>query len=270
MNRTIRFASAAAVGASLLLVYLVFLIHYASLADWNQLSSLEVGILVTLIVRLVLVVAFNRVIRKQPLLAVILLSLEVFTIPILAILGLLTGNPIYTTWMAAILTTWIGVSSIILSPFAIYEFVKNMIRGVSLSVVIVIGTLEIGGMLFLCEALLAATGKIHGLTALGTMIIQTGKFETSSVGFAGGSSNIGLAVGLVIFSVGMMAYFTLGNQESGTSIRIPDILLIPLAGTITTIVWLFVAVSITSNFLFVFTIPTIVGALGLWGSTIDR
>ena len=125
-------------------------------------------------------------------------------------------------------------------------------------------------MLFLCEALLAATGKIQGLTALGTMIIQTGKFETSSLGFAGSSSNIALAVGLVVFSVGMMAYFTLGNRESGTSMRISDILLIPLAGTITTIVWLFVVVSITSNFLFVFTIPTIVGALGLWGSTIDR
>jgi len=270
LNKTIRFASAEAVGASLLLVYLVFLIHYTSLADWSQLSTLEVGILVTQIARIVLVVALNKTLRTQPLFAVILLSLEVFSIPILAILGLLTSNPIYTTWVAAILTTWIGVSAIILSPFAIYEFVKSMIRGPSLSVVIVIGTLEIGGMLFLCEALLAATGKIQGLTALGTMIIQTGKFETSSLGFGGNSSNIALAVGLVIFSVGMMAYFTLENRESGTSMRISDILLIPLAGTITTIVWVFVVVSITSNFLFVFTIPTIVGALGLWGSTIDR
>ena len=125
-------------------------------------------------------------------------------------------------------------------------------------------------MLFLCEALLAANSKIQGLTALGTMIIQTGNFETTSLGLAGSSSNIALAVGLVVFSVGMMAYFTLGTRESGTEMRISDILLIPLAGTVTTIVWIFAVVSVTSNFLFVFTIPTIVGALGLWGSTIDR
>ena len=113
-----------------MLVYLVFLIRYSYLAEWSQLSSVEVGILVTQIIRVVIVVALNRAMRTQPLFAVILLSLEVFSIPILAMLGLLTGNPIYTTWMAAILTTWIGVSSIIITPFAIYEFVKNMIKSI--------------------------------------------------------------------------------------------------------------------------------------------
>jgi hypothetical protein len=231
---------------------------------------LEEVILVTQVLRVIIVIALVRAHRVQPLFGLVLFSLEVFAIPVLALAAAWTGDPIYTTWMAMILSTWIGVSSIVLTPFAIYEFANSMAKGTSIVGTLVIGTLELGGMLFLWDAMSGATGKIQGPSALGTLIIQGGKFQISSLSFLGNSSNEAIAIGLVGFSIGMMCYLALGNRESISQVRISYAMLLPLAGLAMTIAWMFAVMSFSTDILFIFTIPTIVGAFLLWGSTLDR
>lgn len=270
MRSTIKFASSVTVGASLLVLFLLYFIRCVEFSNWSDLSRIELAIVVTQILRVAVVAALNRRLQAQPIIPVILFSLEVFLIPVLALLAFLTSDSIYTTWMADILTTWLGVSSLILTPFVIYEFTRSMAQNESITSAFLIGTLELGGLLYLCETLLTNSSTIKGPAALGTLMIQLGKTQVSSISFNGGLSSELIAISMVAFSVGIISYITLGNRRPGSQVKISDTLLLPLAGTVVAIIWMFAILSISSDVLFVFTVPTIVGAVILWGVSIAR
>lgn len=269
MRNKIGFASSIAVGISLLAIFFVFLIRCYTLSSWIDLSTIEYVIILTQIARVGVVYA-SRTMRAQPLFSIILFSIEVFSIPFLALLAIWTGDQIYTAWMAAILTTWLGVTSLILSPVAIFEYVKSMAKNASLTSALVIGTLEIGGMLYLCDTLLAASSTIQGPAALGALIIKIGSTQISSIGFTGGASNDVLAISMVTFGVGMLVYIALGSRISVSQVRISDTLLLPLIGIVAALVWMLSVLSISSDVVFVFTVPTIVAAVILWGVSSGR
>ena len=269
-ERAIRFASSGIVGVGIFIMYVVFVTRCIALTDWNNLSRLELAILGTQISRVTLVLALEKKFRNQPLVAMVLFSFEVFLIPLLALLTFWTGDAAYTILMGAILTTWIGVSALVLSPYAIYKFVIDMAKEASLAIVVLIGSLEVGGMLFLSGVLAREGTRIQGPSGLGMLFIQFGQFKGPLSSFNGLGSNSTLFFGLVVFFVGMTAYATLRDLETDSRTKISTALLIPLSGTLGVLIWIIAFLSISSDVLLAFTIPTLIGVAALWGSSRGR
>jgi hypothetical protein len=263
----VKFASSISVGVGMFVIYLVFLTRCIQLSDWSNLSQLEFTILVTQIIRVVIVFGLGKELRIEPLFAIILFSFEAFLIPFLAPLVILTNDPYYSTLMAAILTSWIGVSAIVLSPYVIYEFAKSLVKETSLPTVMLVATLEIGGMLFLSGTLANSNAVIRGPSALGTILLQLGRTQIFPSGFLGFGSGEIVTVGIVVFYIGMISYLSLGFPGIRSKIKISDAFLLPLIATVVVLVWIFGILSVSSNVLYVFTIPTLVGIVALWGST---
>ncbi|MGI0090979.1 MAG: hypothetical protein ACREBS_04660 [Nitrososphaerales archaeon] len=266
-NNIIKYVSSVGVGVGLTAVYFAFLARYLALANWSSLSEIETLILTTQIMRVLFVFTLSKRLHLPPLVAIIMFSFEAFLIPVLAPLVILTGNPAYATLMGTILTTWIAVSALVLSPYAIQEFAKSMIAENSLSAVMAIATLEMGGMLFLASIISRTNSPITGLTALGSLLILTGKDQVSSVGFANLGSSVLISLGLVVFYLSMASYFSLGVHLLDTKIRLSYAYALPLAGTIVALFFISALVRFNSSVLIVLTIPIFVSAAAIWGST---
>ena len=260
----IRTLSSGIVAAAIIVAYVVFLARCIAVSDWNHISSLEELILGTQILRLIFVIALSRPPRLQPLFALILFSFEVFLIPFLAFLAYWTGDAGYTTLMGKLLTTWIGVSALILSPYAIYEFVKTMPKRTSLVNTSVVSTLEIGGLVLLSNTLATAQAKLSGPSSLGALFIESTRSE-SPILFGGLGSNIVLEAGLILFFLGMIVHLSVRDNGISSPILISYALLVPLLGSMAALIWATSLLSISSDTILVFTIPALTGALALWG-----
>lgn len=263
----IKFASSGIVGVGIFIVFLLYLERCVALSDWTSLSNLELAILVSQIVRVLLVLGLGKFYYIQPQFSLVLLSLEVFLIPSIGLYTILSGDTSYTVWMAPILTTWIGVSSIVLSPFSIYELTRGMMKGGSLVGVIVMATLESGFMLFLVKILATTDTIIQGPSALGTLLIRIGVSQFSSAAPGNLSSNWILSIGLALFYIGMISYIMLGDHKLGSAIKMWVALIFPLVGTLAVLAWMYAAFSVSSDALLVFIIPTFVGISALWVSS---
>ncbi len=263
-ENVIKLVSTTGVALGIFVVYSVFIVRCAALSDWSNMSQLEELILVTQIIRVGAVASLGRLFRIPPLFSIILFSFEAFLIPLLAPFVILTNDPYYAALMGSILTTWLGVSSILLSPYAIYEFAKSMMNESSLASIMVIAALEMGGMLFLSGVVSTVTGTISGPSALGTLLLQLGRSQISVAGFSGIASSDFISIGLVVFFVGTVCYFSLVGFSK---IRISDRLLVALASTVAGFVWIFLFSTLTTDYFAVFTIPAAVGITILWVTT---
>lgn len=255
--------SAASVGAGLGTIYLAFLGRTLALSDWGHTTEIQLLIFITLAIRLAVVIVLAKYINRQPVVAYILLSFEVFLIPAFALLEAWTGYPEYTALMSVVLTSWIGASAIIVSPYAIYEFAKGMTKTRSLLGVIGIGTFEIAGMLFLVSVVQEAKGVIDGPAALGQVIIQTTSYSLGTMDSIS-VFGVALAAALVVFFVSSVTYITLGRVSTSLSVGLSRSFLIPLGGIATAIIWVLISSFITSDVLFVFTVPALLGTACMW------
>lgn len=255
--------SAASVGVGLGTIYLVFLAHTIALSNWSSSSEIPLLIFLSLALRLAVVIGFSKYINKQPVIAYILLSFEVFLIPVLALLQLWTGNPAYEVLLSVILTSWIGASAILISPYAIYEFAKGLTRTSSLLGVLAIGTFQIAGMLFLASVAQASGGPINSPANLGRLIIQTTKYSSGTISSVS-ASDIALAAAMVLFFVSTVAYVSLGRVSTKLSIGLSKSILIPFGGIVAAVMWVFALSTGTSDMLLVFTIPILTGVVTMW------
>jgi hypothetical protein len=259
-----RLVTSGVVSSGLSLVYLVFLSRSQAFSNWSHLDSLEEAIVVTQIIRVVLVIVLTRPLRLQPIFAMILFSFEVFLIPCFALLAFWTGDPAYTSLMGSVLTAWIGASAVILTPYAIYEFMKALSGETSLANLLVVGSLEVGGLVLLCGILSSTNTTITGPSALGSLFIESNGAQ-SVAKFGGLASDDLLEAGLVLFYLGMVAYVGL----RGNSLTLPILMsfaLVPLlAGTMVSLVWVVGFALINPDVLVAFTVPTVAIIGILWG-----
>jgi hypothetical protein len=262
----VKIISSIVIGAGIFIVYFVFLARCVALNDWSYLSTLEEVVLVTQVIRLLFVLSLGRVLKLPPILPMILFSLEVFMIPLLAVMAYWTGDPTYTNLMGAVLTTWIGVSSLVLSPYAVYEFTKTMMKQSSLANVAIVGTLEVGGLFILSEILSSAQSKILGPSALGALFISGSRSKTV-IQFGGLGSNLILDAGLVFFFIGMVVHLGLRDNKTRSQILLSYALLLPLVGTLLSLIWVIGMSFVSSDLLFVFTVPVLVALSAVWVSS---
>lgn len=258
-------ASSIALIAGISSVLIVFLARLVGLSNWSNMTTMEQIIFGTQIARVLFVMVLERRPKFNPVYGMILFSLEVFLVPFLAVLGTITGDRSYTILMGNILTTWIGVGSVVLAPYAVYEYFRVLRRGSPLLNIMVIGTLESGGLLLLIEFLSSVRGRLGGPEALGTLFTQAVALRTIQK-YAGIGSDYILTLGLVLFYLGLIVYFAVGNLEFGSVTRLTYILLLPILGSLASLVWTTLFQSFSSDILLVFTAPTLLLIITVWVS----
>jgi hypothetical protein len=252
------------VSSGLFLVYLVFLSRSQALSNWGHLNSLEEIIVVTQIIRVLLVIVLAKPLRLQPIFAMILFSFEVFLIPCLALLAFWTGNPVYTSLMGSVLTSWIGASAVILTPYAIYEFMKSLTKETSLANVLGVGSLEVGTLVLLCGILSSTNTTIMGPSALGSLFIESNGAR-SVAKFSGLASDGFLEAGLVLFYLGMISYVGLRGNSMTLPILMSFALIPLLVGSLISVLWVVSFAPINPDVLIAFTVPTVTIIGVLWG-----
>ncbi len=262
----LRLSSSGVLGAGLYIVFFVFLARSQALSNWSHLTPLEETIVATQIFRVILVIAVAKPFRLQPIFAMILFSLEVFLIPCFALLAFWTGDASYTNLMGSVLTTWIGASALIITPYAIYEFVKATTKETSLANIFVVGSLEVGGLVLLCEILSSTRTSIVGPSALGSLFIESNGSPTI-VSYVGIASDTLLEGGLVLFYLGMIAYVGLRGSSTTFPILMSYALVPLVVGTTVSLIWTVGFELLSLDVLIAFTFPTLVIIGILWGSS---
>ncbi|MDA4111904.1 MAG: hypothetical protein OK439_05155 [Thaumarchaeota archaeon] len=261
----IKLVASVAVGLGLFSLYLVFLGEFSVVGDMSNLSEVETIILVSQILRVLILLALGTRYQIQPIIPIIVFSFEALLIPPLLVLIIFTGDPFYATFMGVILTAWFGATALILTPYTIYGFTRSMIRDNTLSGVIVVATLELTSVLFLSN-LLSGAGVVSGLTGLGTLIISQIRMEVGSGGIPNPGGDVLSSFGLSLFFVGMLVYATMGYRPTDSRIKLSWILLVPMGGTLLTLLWIFGISQFQSDLLVVLTAPAVFLFLSVWVS----
>ncbi len=272
----IRLAGALTVGVSLMTLYFVFLDRYYFVADWSSLTQIEKWVFSTQLLRLIVLIALKRRYQLQPLIPIIMFSIESLLIPPLLVFYIVTGNPAYALAMGTILTAWMGASAIILSPYLVYSFTKSMLDYTSMVGVLSLSALEFAYYVFIATVVSEAGSPIIGLTGLGAYLVGSLKNQISTVGVPMPSySDYMIAGSSVLFFLGLLIYATLGVHDLGARIRLSYVLFIPLIAIMLALLWVFVLggltakpfVELSSNVFFGLTLPTMVVAGIIWGAS---
>ena len=207
---TIKLLSSVFVGIGLFAPYLLFLERFSIIVNLSNMTLVESIILYTQVIRAIVLFLVGLRYQVQPIIPIIVFSFEALLIPPLLVLILLTGASFYATFMGVILTAWFGATALVLPPYTIYVFARDMARDSLLTGIIVVGTLEVATVLFLSTLLSATNAPISGLIGLGTQIISQVRSLVGAGGVPNPAGDALTSIGLVIFFVGMISYMTLG------------------------------------------------------------
>jgi hypothetical protein len=262
----IRIAASSGVGASLFGLFFVFLARYAAVADWSSLTEIETAILVTMILRALILAVLGLKYELQPIVPIIVFSIEALLIPPLLVLIIIYGASYYAALMGVILTAWFGASALVLTPFTSFWFAKSLIKESSLTTVLVIGALEFTGSYFLAEILSGASGPVVGLSGLGTLIISQIRNDIGTGGIVAPGNQDVVSALVVIFFLSTLCYFTIATRPPDRKLKLPYVLTIPLIATLIAFVWVLGIAHFEQNILFVITAPAAVVILLLWGT----
>ena len=261
----VRIFSSAFTALALLMLYLVFLGRYVSLADWSSLSQIETWILVTMILRVVILAGLRTKYQFQPLVPIILFSIESLLIPPLLGLYIFTGNAGYAEAMGTILTAWLGASALVLTPYLAFSFAKSMLTESSLWGVMTLSILEFASMLFISSVLDRTNQPISGLVGLGAFFVISLKNQISNASVPFASTGWIFSLSALVFFVGLLIYSTLGTRDQGAQLSLHNLLLLTLIATMIVFIWTTAGVALTSDIFFVLTIPTLVLIMVVWG-----
>ena len=262
--------SAAAIGVGLFGLYLTFLGRYLVVGDLSNLSEIETIILVTLLLRAIVLSVLGTKFTLQPIVPIIVFSLEALLIPPLLVLIIVTGDQGFANLMGVILTAWFGASALILTPYTIYGFAKGMVRETSLVSVVVVGTLELVSVVFLSDLLTSTSTTVSGLTGLGTLIISNIRADLYPSGLPNPVGDLSASAGLVLFFVGMICYFSLGPHGPGAKIKTPFVVALMLTATLLVFIFTAAVTQLVQNLLLVLTAPAAALFFIIWGTARGR
>jgi len=250
---------------ALILLYLVFLLRFITLADLSNLSRIELYIFITMLIRIIVVAALGRRFQLSPIIPIVLFSIESLLIPVLLAFFAFTGNPAYVTAMGTILTAWIGVSAILLSPYLIYDFGRYMRSDPSLWGIFFLANLEFAFNLFMAALLSEASEHFAGFIGLGSYFVLSLKsFATSSeVAFSTGS--LVISVASLMFFISLLVLATAGHGRLETNLKLRHVLLIPLLALVIMLVWDASAFDFSSDMFIVLSAPVFVLSIVVWG-----
>jgi hypothetical protein len=250
----------------LFILYFAFVSRYVPLANWSSLTEIEQVMLGTMILRLLIVLAVEARTNVPAPVVNIVFALEAFLILPLLLLFIITGVQWYATLMGTVLTTWFGTSALFVSPYFVYKLARNMASGCALMDAMIFGGLEVAILLFFATLFYGYSTPISGLTNLGTVMISQVGVRLTTGGLPNPAGDSLAAIGVVMFYIGMVCYFTIGSRAPGEKINLIYSLALPMVGTLLAVFWTLGFLQFLTGVLFVLTLPIIILVEAVWWS----
>jgi hypothetical protein len=260
--------TSASVGLGLFAIYAVFLNNFLAVSNLSDMTTIESVILYTQILRVVILFVVGLRYQIQPIVPIVVFSIEALLIPPLLVLIIVTGeSSIYTAFMGVLLTAWFGADALILEPYFIYKFATNLVKEMTVTAGLTLAAFELITVLFLSTLLSGLTQPIQGLAGLGMQIISQIRTDLQGGGVPNPSEDVLTTLGLIMFFVGIVIYTTFGSYSTRSRLSIPWMLVVSLAGLILAFVWIGLISQSQSDILTAVSLPSLALVALIWATS---
>ena len=260
--------SSLSVGVGLFAIYAVFLNNFLVMSNLSDMTTIETVILYTQILRVVILFLLGLRYQIQPIVPIVVFSIEALLIPPLLVLIILTGeSSFYTAFMGVLLTAWFGADALILEPYAIYRFAITLVKEMTVTAGLTLAAFELITVLFLSTLLTGLTQPIQGLAGLGMQIISQIRTDLQGGGVPNPSEDVLTSLGLILFFVGIVIYTTFGSGSIRSKLGIPWMLVVSFAGVILAFVWIGLISQSQTDILLVVSLPSFALVTLIWATS---
>lgn len=260
MPNRVLLGCAVAAGASLFVVYVLFISLFVSHLSKPAVNLLESVVLLTQLARMAGVVAYygSKPARVEVLL--VLLSLETFVVMGLILVYLVDPLTVYSNLAHSIFSTWMAGLFTIVPSYLIFTGAVQMARTRNLLAVIPSFTLEFGLLIFASTSLLGYTGTFNFGNYF-DFLVGAARSDISA-GAIPGLSTISILVPSIVMYCALLVFTTASTAETGVPPRVAFVM--PLLGALFALAWIFSGALFVRNTLLTFTVPGIAVAAFLW------
>ncbi len=236
-------------------------------------SLVESIVFYTMVLRVLAVAFIPRVRRTNSQVKIALFSFETFVLVGLIFTYIYTLDRGYDILIGQLLTAWIGVSCLVLTPYLVYQIGYSMHKGMSAASLTLAVTPEYAVNLFLAGLAISLTSPPNGIVDFGSMLIGSIKVQSTfenaqllgtNAFFA--SITVVLYISLVLY-IGMCQYST-SFVAFAEAIKYQYQLLLILAGTVIVFIWILLSpILLGGNEAIILCIPAIAITSVLLGAT---
>jgi len=249
-----------AAGASLYVVYILFIVLFLQRLDRSTVDLVESLVIVTQVARLAGVVAYFGLKPARVEVLLVLLSLETFVVMGLIMLYLVYPSAVFSQMAHTVFSTWVVALFTILPPYLVFTGITEMTRRRSLTTVILSLSLEFGFLTFAASTLLGFGGAFTLANFFDFMTVAA-KTDLAA-GAVPQVSTFAIIIPTVAMYCSMLVYATLSTATGDVSPKVNFVL--PLLGAVVALGWVFAAASFVPNTLLSFTVPGIIVVALLW------
>jgi hypothetical protein len=270
------------IGLCLFALFVYFLVLIGATILLSPQSPIESLIFYTMVLRVLGVSFVPWLSRTHAQVKIALFSIETFVLVFLIFGYVLTQDPTFDTLIGQVLTAWVGVSAIVLTPYLVYQISTSMYKGLSTSGLTLSITPEYAiGVFLVAFGIANGSNPPSGISSFGSALIGLvrSQSQTQYITVVGTQPFV-TAVSMIIF-VCLLIYIGIAQRYetfagstpplfSATSMRSEPkyllLLLLLFAGVAATIAWIAISANdLLYNDLYIFTIPAVIVSATLWG-----
>lgn len=265
-NRKTRLVLAIVSSLSLLTLYMYFLNSYFGPLVLAPMDIVESAIFYTMILRALGLSLVPALRKLHPQVKILIFSVEAFVLCFLILAFIYTGQQGYSTIMSDILTSWIGTTLVVLTPYSFYELAILMYKGTSLTALFVSSTPLVAISFFLSSSV--GRNPPSGFEDFGRGVVDSLRTSPGLGVVNSGVSSI-ISSASIVFFLSILVYvaFTL-NESSPTVAYSPKYhfaLALMLVGSLVSYVWLEgVSSFLGGNVIEILSAPAVIVPLLLW------
>ena len=263
-----RLVTAIAASLSLLALYLFFLNYFAAALIFSGMSEIESLIFYTMILRVIGIAFIPYLKRIHPQVKILIFSFETFILVLLIAAYVFTKNPSYNLLMGNMLTAWLAVSIVVLTPYAIYSLGLSMHNGASITSVVLSGAPEIAVGLFLANLVFRIGTMPNSFANFGTIIIGSLRAQPGIGQTPNSISDPTISISSTIFFIAIFAYVILEKRIPAsvfsTLPKFQYALALMLLGILVLYLWTFSSAFFDGNIFIIFSAPSIIISIALW------
>lgn len=256
---------------SLFALYVEFLSYFAGPIFSAPMNTVESLIFYTMILRALGMAFVPSLKRLQAQVKILVFSFEAFVLCFLILEIVFTGDQYYSSLLATILTTWLGTTLIVLTPYSIYEFAIFMYRGTTVTSLVVSATPLVAISLFLSSLIVRVSSPPSGISNFGAGLINSLRGQPS----VGGGNGLGSADSLggvvsILFFLTMLTYVVSDLYDSAPMLAktVPKYhyaLALAVIGSLGVYLWtVLVSHAFKADVIVIFSVPAIIIPVILW------
>jgi len=243
MANKVVLACAVAAGASLFVVYALFISLFISHLSKPPLDLIESVVILTQLARLAGVVAYYGTKPARVEVLLVLLSLETFVVMGLILLYLLDPLTAYSSLAHSVFSTWMAGLFTIVPSYLIFTGAVQMVKSRSVIAIVPTFTLEFGLLVFAAGSLLNYTGTFN-FGSYFDFLVSAARGDLSA-GVIPGLSALSIIVPSITMYCSLLVFTTASTAESGVPTRVTFVM--PFLGAAFALVWIFAGALFARN-----------------------